>query len=55
MRGFLFLALAFGFFLVWVLAFVVFHVTAALLHVLLVLGVIALIIHFVWGRSSSGV
>ena len=38
--------------LAWILDFGVFHVAGALIHILLVLAVIALVIHFV--RGSRG-
>lgn len=37
---------------VWILAFAAFHVAGGLIHILLVLAVISLIIHFVSGRSA---
>ena len=37
-------------FVLWILGFVVFHVAGALIHVLIVLAVIAIIVHFVRGR-----
>jgi hypothetical protein len=40
--------------LAWIFGFVVFHVAGAALHILLVLAVIALIIHFVRrGRHAA--
>jgi len=38
----------------WLLGFTVFHVATAAIHFLLVFAVIAAIIHFVRGASSSG-
>jgi len=37
----------------WVLGFTVFHVASAAIHVLVVLAIASLIIHFVRGRTSS--
>jgi hypothetical protein len=41
------LAIAIILAVLWVLGFVVFHVAAGLIHILIVLAVIALIVHFV--------
>jgi len=49
---FIFLALALLTFLVWVGAFVVFHVAALFIHMLLVLALIFLVIHLVTGRRT---
>jgi hypothetical protein len=37
----------------WLLGFFAFHVTAAFIHVALVMGLILLVLHFVRGRTSS--
>lgn len=37
----------------WILGFGVFHVAGAMIHILLVLAVIALIVHFVRGTAST--
>ncbi len=37
----------------WLLGFGVFHVAGSLIHLLLVIGVIALIWHFVSGRRTT--
>jgi len=37
----------------WVLGFGVFHVAGALVHILLILAVIALILHFVRGTART--
>jgi Family of unknown function (DUF5670) len=42
-------------FVAWILGFTVFHVASAAIHVLIVLAVIALILHFVRGRGRSSV
>jgi hypothetical protein len=39
--------------LAWILGFGVFHVAGAMIHILLVLAVIALIVHFVRGTSAA--
>ena len=39
--------------ILWLLGFFAFHVTSGLLHVVLVVGIIVLILHFVRGRSGS--
>ena len=38
--------------ILWALGFLAFHVTSALIHILLVIGIIVLIVHFVRGRSA---
>lgn len=50
---FIFLALALLLLFAWIGAFVMFHVTAALIHLLLVFAVIFFIIHLVSGSKSS--
>lgn len=37
----------------WLLGFVAFHVAGALIHLLLIIAVIALIVHFVRGRRVA--
>jgi len=49
---FLFLILGFLFFGIWIVSFVAFHVAGALVHLLLVIGVIAIIIHFMSNRRT---
>jgi hypothetical protein len=39
--------------LAWVLGFIVFHVSSALIHLLLIVAVIALILHFVRGTART--
>lgn len=46
----LFLISATVLFVAWVLGWLVFHVAGGLIHILLVVGVITLIVHFVRGR-----
>lgn len=36
----------------WILGWTVFHVASALIHILLVVAVISLILHFVRGRRT---
>jgi Family of unknown function (DUF5670) len=36
----------------WIGGFTVFHVTGGLIHILLVLAVISLVVHFVTGRRA---
>jgi hypothetical protein len=50
---FIFLALALILFFTWIGAFVVFHVAAALIHLLLVLAVVFLVIHLFSGRRAA--
>jgi hypothetical protein len=37
--------------ILWLLGFLAFHVASPLIHLLLVIGVIVLIVHFVRGRT----
>ncbi len=39
------------FFVLWVLGFLVFHVTVAFVHILLIIAAVALVLHFVNGRA----
>jgi len=43
----MFFALALILFLAWILGFTVFHVASAAIHVLIVLAVVAIVVHFV--------
>ncbi len=49
----IFLILFFVLLVGWVLSFVVFHVTAGLIHILLIIAVISLILHFVRGSRAA--
>lgn len=49
---FIFLVLFFVFLIGWLLAWAAFHVAGGLIHILVVIAVIALILHFVRGRSA---
>jgi len=42
----MFFALALILFLAWILGFTVFHVASAAIHVLVVLAVVAIVVHF---------
>jgi len=39
--------------LAWVLGFLAFHVASGLIHLLLIVAVISLIVHFMRGRSAA--
>jgi hypothetical protein len=39
--------------LAWIMGFTVFHVAGALIHVLLILAVISLVLHFVRGTRTA--
>jgi hypothetical protein len=49
----MFLLIFFILLVLWLLGFTLFHVTSALIHLLLIVAVIALIVHFVRGRSVA--
>jgi hypothetical protein len=49
----MFLAIAVALMVLWALGFIVFHVAGALIHLLIVLAVIAVIVHFVMGRRTA--
>jgi Family of unknown function (DUF5670) len=36
----------------WLLGFLAFHVSSGLIHILLVIGIVMLLFHFLRGRSS---
>ena len=46
-----FLVLFIVFFLAWILAWLAFHVAGGLIHLLLVVAIICLIVHFARGRQ----
>ena len=50
---FLFLILAFVLFIIWVVSWLAFHIAGGLIHLVLVIGVILLIAHFLRGKSAS--
>jgi hypothetical protein len=39
----------------WVMGFTVFHVASSAIHLLVVLAIVSLIVHFVRGRGTSSV
>lgn len=47
------LILAVVLFLAWIFGFLVFHVTAFVIHILLILAVIAIIFHFIRGSRTA--
>lgn len=47
----MFLLIFFILLILWLLGFTLFHVASGLIHLLLIVAVIALIVHFVRGRS----
>lgn len=48
----MFLVLFIVLLIIWLLAFLAFHVTAGLIHLLLIVAVISLIFHFFRGRRA---
>ncbi|MGI9074540.1 MAG: lmo0937 family membrane protein [Bryobacteraceae bacterium] len=52
-RDFIFLALFFVLVIGWLLAWVAFHVAGGLIHLLLIIAVIALILHFIGGGRRA--
>jgi hypothetical protein len=46
------LTLAIVLFVVWALGFLVFHVAAGIIHLLIILAVISLVMHFVRGGRN---
>lgn len=48
----MFWGLALVLFILWILGFGVFHVAGALIHILLILAIISLIVHFIAGRRT---
>jgi hypothetical protein len=49
----LFLILFVVLLLAWIFGFAVFHVAGAAMHLLLILAVVALVVHFVRGGTST--
>jgi hypothetical protein len=37
----------------WLLGFLAFHVSSGLIHVVLVIGIVMLLLHFIRGRSAT--
>jgi Family of unknown function (DUF5670) len=52
MRDFLFLGLAILFFVAWLVFWLAFHIAGGLIHVLLVVGLIAFVMHLLRGRTA---
>lgn len=50
---FIFLILFFVLLVTWLLSWVTFHVAGGLIHLLLIVAVIFLVLHFVSGRRSA--
>lgn len=48
----MFLIIAAVIFIAWLLGLTAFHVAGGLIHILLLLAVISIIVHFVSGRSA---
>lgn len=48
----MFLGIAVVLLIIWILCLLVFKVTAAAVHLLVIIAVIAFIVHFVRGRST---
>jgi hypothetical protein len=48
----MFMVLFFILLVMWMLGFAAFHVAGGLIHILLIVAVISLIMHFVRGRSA---
>jgi len=48
----MFLTLCAILFVMWILGLTAFHVTGGIIHLLLILAVISLVLHFVRGRSA---
>ncbi len=48
----MFMVLFFVLLVAWLLGFVAFHVAGGLIHLLLILAVISIVIHFVTGRRA---
>ncbi len=53
LADFIFLVLFFVFLIIWLVAWAAFHVAGGFVHLLVVIAVISLIIHFVRGRRSA--
>jgi hypothetical protein len=47
------LTIAIIIFVLWALGFLALHIASPLIHLLLVIGVIVLIVHFVRGRGTT--
>ena len=40
--------------ILWLLGLLAFHVTSGLIHIILVVGIVLLVFHFLRGRSAIG-
>ena len=47
------LTIAIVLFVLWALGFFAFHLTVAAIHILLLLAIIAIVMHFVRGRTTT--
>jgi hypothetical protein len=52
-RDFIFLALFFVLVIGWLLAWVAFHLAGGLIHLLLIVAVVALVLHFIGGGRRA--
>ncbi len=52
MRDSLLLVVAFFLFIVWIVSWLAFHVAGGLIHILVILAVISLVLHFVRRRAA---
>lgn len=48
----MFMALFFILLVIWLVSFLAFHVAGGLIHLLLIVALISLVMHFVRGRSA---
>jgi Family of unknown function (DUF5670) len=53
LRDFAFLALAAFFFVIWLVAWLAFHLAGAIVHVLLVFALVLVVIHFVMRTRTT--
>lgn len=51
----MFLALGIILVIIWALCFLAFHVTVGVIHLLIILGIIAIIVHFIRGPRAPRV
>ena len=49
----MFLAIAAVLFIAWLLGITAFHVAGGLIHLLLVIALISIVVHFIRGRSTA--
>ena len=48
----MFLGLALGLLVLWLICFLAFHVASGLIHLLILFAVISFVVHFMRGRST---